>query len=354
MSKPVAFFLANSFATRETVGYTAGSVSVKPSLDRCCLRPPLGALLLVLSASGPARATEGGVQLDCPELSREGAGELESRVRASLLTTDVRANIVIACGAGSAEVRASADSDSTSRQITTTPASLRDDVLRAVDDALQELARRRQGTAAAVVLETPAPQAREEPPKNEASPAVAAPAARPSRRAPPKLVQQPASTSATELFASVAGEAWSSELAFGLLLGVRRGLAPFWYGVHAGALRPFEQDPQFGLTELSAAAEAQVSPEALRGVRLGLAAGPSLLLVAPHGAVTTRQGNSSVALFFDAELSRPFWLGHLALVPAFGVRWLTSERGVKLDAEERFTLGGFTPHLALGVLYRTD
>jgi hypothetical protein len=329
-------------------------VGVKPSLYRRRLGPPLGALLLALLASGAARATEVGVQLDCPELSPEGAGELESRVRASLLTTDVRASIVIACGASSAEVRASADSDSINRQVTTTPASLRDDVLRAVDDALQELARRRQGTAATAATEAPAPEAREAPPKAEASSAVAAPAARPSHQGPPKLVQPPAGTAATELCASVAGEAWPSELAFGLLLGVRRGLAPFWYGIHAGALRPFEQDAQFGLTELSVAAEAQVSPEALRGVRLGIASGPSLLLVSPHGALTTRQGGSSVALFFDAELSRPFWLGHVALVPALGVRWLTSERGVRLDAEERFNLGGLTPHLALGVLYRAD
>ncbi|HEY6080257.1 MAG TPA: hypothetical protein VIW29_15695 [Polyangiaceae bacterium] len=320
------------------------------------LRRQFVALLVVLLTGAPTSAADGVVQIDCPQLSREQGGELESRVRANLLTADVTASVAITCGVDSIAVRASAGSDSTSRRITTTPASLLDDVMQAVDEVLQELASRQRITAVAPATQPLAPKAPEEPPKAAESPTpVAAQVASQSNgESPPGGQPRPASSIGIELFASFVGEAWASQLAGGVLLGLRRGRAPFWYGLRGGALRPFTQDAQFGLTELSLAAEAQFAPEFSRGVRLGVAVGPSWLLVAPHADLTARDGTDSISLSFDVELSRPFSLGAVELVPSLGGRWFTNERGVRIDGHERFALGGFTPRLALGLLYRTD
>jgi hypothetical protein len=293
------------------------------------------------------------VLVDCPQLSREQAAEIESRVRASLLTAEVSAAVVVTCESDGAEVRASTDQESVSRHVTAVPQALRDEVLRAVDELLEQLRHRPQALAESPPAPpTPADATATAVPAAPA-PAPAAPApsrAKPAPATPPVVAAARESVS-TEPFASVAGEAWPSRLAAGLFLGVRRGSAALWYGVRAGAFQPFSADSAFGVTELSLAAQVELEPHFSRGVRLGLAGGPSWLWVSPRDPIVARSSGGKTALFFDAELSRPLWLGRFALVPAVGVRWFTAKRGVKLDGDERFELRGFVPRVAVGLAY---
>lgn len=287
--------------------------------------------------------------VDCPELSREQAAEIESRVRASLLTAEVRAAIAVTCQSGEAEVRASTEQESASRRLKMTP-ELRDDVLRAVDELLDELGHHPAPTEAppqaAASSSGPTNVAPTPPPPAPAE--VPAPSRDSAPSAPPPLASAPVST---EPFASLAGEAWPDRLAAGLFLGVRRGRPLLRYGVRGGAFRPLSSDSGFGITELSLAASLEVGPAFSRGLRLALAAGPSWLWVSPNEPITARTSGRTVALCFDAELSRPLWLGDFALVPALGVRWFTAERGVRLNGYDRFELRGFAPRVALSLMY---
>src|SRR5258706_262936 len=88
------------------------------------------ALCAVLAHVQPARAADEAVRVDCPELTTEQAAEIESRVRASLLTTPPPASVAISCQPDRAEVRAESGTDSVSVSGATSADSLRDDLLR--------------------------------------------------------------------------------------------------------------------------------------------------------------------------------------------------------------------------------
>ena len=124
-------------------------------------------------------------------------------------------------------------------------------------------------------------------------------------------------------------------------------------GLRGGAARLLVQDTSFSATELSLTLQTDLELS-LGGPRLALDVGPSLLVVAPADDVSALGDVTAAALLVGAELSRPVWLGRMAVVPALGVRWFSGTRGVTLDRHERFVLEGCSPNVTLGLLYRLE
>lgn len=314
--------------------------------------PLPGALLAWwLTVASAAVADDAGVRIDCERLPSERAAEIESRVRASLLTSELATTIDISCIADRVEVRASAGERSAQARATPREASWRDDVLVAVDEALRQLAATKEGeppfasTPKAASTE-PEPALQPSPPAASANPATA-----PSP--PPHPPKSPA-RAGTELLAAIQLEAWRHSPAWGGVLGVARRAPPFRYSLRAGLLRPVSQDAAFQVHEFGWSLGLGYEPSFAAGLRVSLSAGASLLLVSPSGTLISRSGTTSVSAFADAELGRSFWLDRLAFEPALGLRWFPSERGVRLDSRARFTLGGLLPRLSVGLSYRLD
>lgn len=306
----------------------------------------------------PARlqAEEHSVSVACPELDREDAAEFETRARAALLTSTLDARITIACDAGGVLVTAQSADDSASVRVTPTSATFRDEVLAAVDAALEQLRPPKPPN-----LASSSPGAGEAAPPSMAPPASAPPPA------PPVSLGSPAPTPTVavaaplqgsrfhaEIFGAAGFEAWSEGLAGTARVGARYGGRRIRLGLRGGAARLLVQDASFSATELSVTVQADLELGFAGGTRLALDVGPSLLVVTPADDVSAHGGLTAAALLVGAELSRPVWLGRMAVVPALGVRWFGWERGVKLDRHERFVLSGFSPNVTLGVLYRLE
>jgi hypothetical protein len=299
------------------------------------------------------------VRVTCPDLSTERAAELESRVRADLLTTELTATVLVACWPDGTDVRVDSAPDSVTVQVPRGSAdTFRDDVLHGVDEALRELSRRRASASGASPEPTPAEPA----PATSGQPVPSPPAAAPP---PPKAPAVPASASAppqrragrgwTELTAAGLGESWSTSVAVGAAVGVARSSGVIWYGVRAAVLLPAVAGVGFGAKEYWAALELGFQPAFAAGLRVALGVGPSVLFVAPDGALTAHNATATSAFFFDAAVSRPFWFGRFAVVPAAGARLFTGERrGVRVDAEERLRLGQLVPELSLGAALRFE
>ncbi len=313
--------------------------------------------MAALANAQPAWAADDAVRIACADLTTERAAELESRIRANLLTADLAATVLLSCRAQGTDVRVDATPDSVTVQVPTSSVdAFRDDVLRSVEEALQELSRRRaRARDASNVGASAAPSAAELAPSS-AGPASSPPppAATPALKTP--QVSKPRATTApawTELFGAALGEAWRDRIAVGGTLGVARSTPTIWLGLRAAVLRPAAGSPDFDATECQASAEIGAQPRFLAGFRASIGLGPSVLFIAPHGSLTARNNTAATSsLFVAAHVSRPIWFGHLALLPELGVRLFTGARGVHIDTEERLKLSGLVPLLSLGVAYR--
>ncbi len=313
------------------------------------------ALCAVLASNRAAWAADDVVRLACPDLTTERAAELESRIRANLLTAELPATVQLSCGAERTEVRVDATPDSVTVQVQTGSIdTFRDDVLRGVEEALQELARRRSRRAG-VPDATNAPDAGTVPAVAEPEPAPAAPmpAPRPRATAAPRT-QPPVATARpwTELFGAGLGEVWADRLALGGALGVGRSTPTIWYGLRAAVLRPAVGSTDFDATEYHASVELGIQPRLLAGFRASIGLGPSVLFVTPRSSLTAHNNNAKASLFVAARVSRPVWFGQFALVPELGARLFSGKRGVRIDTEERLALRGLAPFFSLGAAYR--
>lgn len=303
-----------------------------------------------------ARAEDRSVSIACPQWGREDAAEIETRARAALLTSTLDARIAIDCDAEGVLVTARSVSDSATVRVTPTSATFRDEVLAAVDGALERL--RPQEEPA---LPAPSSDASEDTPQSPTAAPVVAPTPAPALRRPHATAatlavtapSQP-SRSYAELFGATGLEAWSGSLAGTAQLGARYAGRKARVGLRAGVARRLQQDTSFSATELSVAVEGGLEPGFAGGIRLTLSVGPSLLVVAPSTDVSALGDVTTAVLSVGADLSRPVWLGRLAVVPALGLRWFGGERGVRLDHNERFVLDGFAPSVTLGLLYRLE
>lgn len=317
----------------------------------------LAALGAGLVSAPPARAADSAVQIDCPALTGEQAAEIESRVRASLLTTEGEVTVAITCHSGSANVLVTRALESIVITVTTAPTSFRDDVLRAVEQALDELTRREARAKEASANPPPAEPAPSASALPEPAPLpvppvpLARPAPAPLRPAPTRTPKQPAWT---EVFGGLVAESWPDRVVLGGALGVARSTRNLWYGLCATVLRPATQAATFSAVEAQLAAQLGVQPDFAAGVRLWLALGPSVLFVQPKGELTPSGGTARTSLFAAVHVSRPFWFGRFALLPDVGLRLFADERGVSVDDQEQLLLSGFVPQLSLSVAYRID
>jgi hypothetical protein len=306
----------------------------------------------------PARlhAEEHSVTVACPELDREDAAEFETRARAALLTSALDARITIACDAGGVLVTAQSADESASVRVTPTSATFRDEVLAAVDAALERLRPPKPANLPPsspdvdeAALPSMAPPASAPPPAPPVS--LGSPAATPTPTPTPPLQR---SRFHAEIFGAAGVEAWSERLAGTARVGARYGGRRMRLGLRGGAARLLVQDASFSATELSVTVHADLELAFAGGARLALDVGPSLLVVTPADDVSALGNVTAAALLVGAELSRPVWLGRMAVVPALGVRWCGGTRGVTLDRNERFVLSGFSPNVTLGMLYRLE
>jgi hypothetical protein len=316
------------------------------------------ALLATALSVAPAKAQGAGaaddpVQIVCSELTTERAAELESRLRANLLTSEPAVRVLVTCQTAKTELRVASTTDEIAVDVQSSSVdTFRDDVLRAVEDARLLLARRRASATAAPIeappnQPLPAPAPASSPPVTVAVPP---PPPLPAKVPAPLVIER----SWTELFGQLLGESWGPPVAGGGRLGIARSTPVLWYGLRTAVLRSAAQSSDFSATEWHASAELGLQPAIAAGVRVAFGLGPSVLFVAPHGGLTARARTATSALFVEARVSRPFWFGHWAILPELGVRLFTRERGVRIDAEERLDLRGFVPQLSVGVAYRAD
>jgi len=318
----------------------------------------VAALAAALTRAGPSRAADETVQISCPDLTPEQTAEIESRIRASLLTTEVTAAVAVVCRSDNADVRVDRPPESVVVSARTSAASFRDDVLRAVEQALEEL-RQRQAAAlpAAPSIDAAAAEPEPEPPVAASPAAPLAPVA--PRPRPPVVSGSPAGAPPparawTELSAAFTAEAWDDRAALGGALGVAQSTPTLYYGLQAAVLRPPSQASGFTVLEAHASAQLSLQPRFTAGVRLTLGLGPSVLFVEPRGNLTAKTSTARTSLFAAAHVSRAFWLGHWALVPDFGVRLFTGERGVSVDGRQQLVLGTFALQASAGVAYRVE
>jgi hypothetical protein len=267
------------------------------------------------------------------------------------MLTAFDAQIRITCDGALAVVEASAGAARANVRAPMSQATLVDDVLAGVDQALEQLRSSRTKPS---------------PPEPEPRAVPAAPVARaPASSTPPPRTPEPLALPVVKggrprarhftLVSVAAGmEAWSRRAAGGGVIAARRGRAPFWLGVDASVFRPLSQDPRFEVTELSLAATVTLEPAFGHGLCLTLQAGPSWLWTVPDPALAVRSHTLSAAFVAGAQLSWQIWRGRTGVMPGFGVRWFPMERGVRLDQLERFALEGLAPHIAFALVRRLD
>jgi len=315
-------------------------------------------LLAGVTASRAAYASDD-LQVECPELERERVAEIESRARASLLLNSFAERVAITCEGDDVLVEASAGASHASVHAPAAPVTLVDDVLAAVDQALEQLR---------------VPKAT--PPSPEAAPVSPSPSPSGSRpqvprapvmpfrpRAPATAEPVPAQVARSAhaparrftLLAAAAGlEAWSNRTAAGLVIAARYGRAPLWAGLNGSVFRPLRQDARFQVTELSLAATVTLEPAFGHGLCLTLQAGPSWLWTVPDPALAVHGHTLGASFAGGAELNWPIWRGRTGIMPGLGVRWFRTERGVRIDQSERFALKGLAPNVTLAVVHRID
>jgi hypothetical protein len=305
------------------------------------------ALLGLVSNIPPARAAGEGVVVACPELPEARTAELEARARATLLTSEVAAKASISCAGDAVVIRVETGDDGVTINLRVRAATLREEVLRALDRALADLRARvtpdAQVEAPPSAVSTGAESTEAiEPVTHDAlppsSPATVAPA--------PSSVQAP-SERGMELAADLIGESWGKHAALGGGIEARLNFdSPWGFGIRAGAFYPL------GLGELTAfeghaLAEVAFTANALAGLRFGVGAGPSLLFVSPGSGLSASGGTFKSAVRVEAQLSRPFRFSRLAVAPWLGLRFFSAERGVRVVEQRRLILGGVQPQLGV-------
>lgn len=303
-----------------------------------------------------ARAADGGVTVACPELPEARTAELEARARATLLTSELAATAAISCSGDSVVIRVEAGDESVTLKVRVEAATLREEVLRALDRALADLRARAKpeiqsagGDSAS--SESPQPlETRSEPAKSDAmpTPAVAAPEAK-QEDASSKPERQ--GRRGLEVAAYLMGESWSKVGAIGGGLGAGLSFDSIWQcGIRVGALRPLGHS-DFAVLEGHALAEVAFTARALAGLRFGVGAGPSLLFVSPSSRLSAAGATLKSAVRFETDLSRPFRFGRVELSPWIGLRFFSAERGVRVAQHTRLLLGGVLPQGGLALSF---
>jgi hypothetical protein len=310
------------------------------------------ALLLCLALNIPsARAAGDATIVACPELPEARTAELEARARATLLTSELAATAAITCSEDGVVIRVEAGDDSVTLKLRVGAATLREEVLRALDRALADLRARVRPEAQGEVV-AGATNGATEPSKAETVPAKPeAPPPAPVVTAPEVPRAEAASKRELAVGAHLMGESWGKVGAIGGGLGAGLSFdSRWWFGVRVGAVHPLGLS-DFTVLEAHAMAEASYTANSLAGVRFGVAAGPSLLFVSPNAGLSAAGATLRSAARLEARLSRPFRFGRLELAPWLGLRFFSAERGVRVAQHPRVDLSGALPQAGLSLSF---
>jgi hypothetical protein len=286
------------------------------------------------------------VVVACPDLPEATAAELEARARATLLTSDLPATVAISCVGEAVVVQVSAGDESVTLKLRVRAATLREEVLRALDRALADLGARvnPEGPAAPAPVSGAASGSGVSEPESHAAEPTSAP---PPTQQPARPAQRRAIE--TEVGAHVIGESWGSKPALG---GGLRGAVRFdgtWScGIRAGALHPLTFH-EATVVEAHALFDAAVTARGLAGLRFTVGAGPSLLLASPDSGFVAPSATMKSALRIEAQVGRPFRWHRTELTPWVGARAFTGERGVRVADQARLVVGGVQAQLGLSL-----
>jgi hypothetical protein len=124
------------------------------------------------------------------------------------------------------------------------------------------------------------------------------------------------------------------------------------YGLALGGRTTLGGRSEFQLSEVTASVRLLLSPPRMAGLRLEIGLGWSMLSAEPRDGVVPDSPTSLSAGFAELSLSRPFWLGALAISPTIGARAFFAPRSVDVDDTEVFALPTAVPQLGLSLLYR--
>jgi hypothetical protein len=314
-----------------------------------------GTLLSLALNIPPARAAADGIDpvvVACPGLPQAKAAELEARARATLLTSDLSATVAISCVDEGVVVQVHADDDSVTLKLRVLEATLREEVLRALDRALADLGARvapeGQTAPPAPVANTVTGSGVPQPGPDAAVGRGAAETPRPPRtHEPAPSAQIP--TTGTEVGALVLGESWRDGTALGGGLRAALRFDSTWScGIRAGALYPVGLR-EATVVEAHAMLEAALTAPGLAGLRFTLGAGPSLLFASPESGFVARRATVKSALRIEAQIGRPFRWHRAELTPWVGARAFTAERGVRVAEQARLVLGSVQPQFGLAL-----
>jgi len=327
------------------VGYR---VAYQRGIGWRALSSAIGAILPLASNIPSARADADavdGVVVVCPDLAEATAAELEARARATLLTSDLPANVAISCvGEGVVVVQVDAGGDSVSLKLRVAAATLREEVLRALDRALADLAARAtpEGPTA---TPAPVPGTVTGPSESQVGPDAAETPPPTHQPAPPDQPQ----ASEIEVGALFVGERWGKMPALGGGLRAAVRFDSTWScAIRAGALYPLTLG-EATVIETHAMLEAAVTARGLAGLRFAIGAGPSLLFASPESGFVAPGATLKSALRIEAQIGRPFRWHTAELTPWVGARIFTAERGVRVAEQARLVVGGVQPQVGLSL-----
>jgi hypothetical protein len=306
----------------------------------------IGALLGPVLGIPLARAADFPVVIECPSWSGEQAGQVEARIRAALQADGlVATDISVVCGPADAlEARVTSPDGVLARQVTRRSEHVEDDVVWTVEAALNEL--KLSGSIAAAPEVTPAPAPAPLPPP---LPALVPPPASP---APVNLVAPGPPQREVELALRLLIERFSNLWALGAEASGSVGNDSLSFGLALGGRVALAEPSDFQLSELTGSARLSLSPPRMAGMRIELGMGLSALSIVPRDGAVAESATALSAGFAELSLSRPFWLGSLAVSPTLGARAFFARRSVEVDGQERFALPSVVPQLGLALIYR--
>ena len=346
----------------EHIGYTRQCVGYRVAYQRGFWRAlswAVGAVVPLVLNIPSARAAADGVVVVCPGLAEAPAAELEARARATLLTSELSATVAISCvGEGAVVVQVEAGGDSVTLKLRVAAATLREEVLRALDRALADLGARptpdgptaapaptsstatRSGGSGSSGGSQPGPGAPETP---EVETPETSPASSTDRSSPADARR----ARETEVGAVFIGESWGNSPALGGGLRAAVRFDSTWScGIRAGALHPLALG-EATVIEAHAMLEAAVTARSLAGLRFAVGAGPSLLFASPESGFVAPRATLKSALRIEAQIGRPFRWHWAELTPWVGARAFTAERAVSVAEQARLVLGGIRPQFGL-------
>jgi len=297
----------------------------------------------------PAVAADFTVEVACPQWPAESRGQVEARIRVTVLAEGLDARrIQIACRESTVDISVESSTGSVARPIERSSAPIEDVVVTAVEAALRELASRSLGEQTG--LPTPPPTA------PVAEPAAPAPALIPFATPPPAATPAPPAApvprTVSELYATPTVGLFKDHWALGGTLGVSVGTETLQYGLGISGRTITSLPAAFDATEWGACARLTWTPARVAGFRGTLGLGVSALVTDPADDVVSNTSNLLSAAYLELHLSRPFWLGRFGVAPGLGVRLFSDGRNVLVNTKEQLALPPLTPEATLSFVYR--